>query len=302
MGSMMRLRQGTEARLFPGSLAISVGLHLALATLVLVWVGAQKPAAPPVLTVSLVAPDPGLAGPGEGQASAGAPAGKIASSSAPPTPVKKQASPLPKAKDKPPKRKALPVARSEPEEVWPIIPPRPVTPPVVKAPASPAPMALPPAPSPSIVTTPVSAGVNSGETGGQGRDGAGSGGTAGASTGSGRGGGEGTGEGGGRSLVEAQRHYLNIVRTRILAKRQYPALARQRHEEGVVRLRFTLSPGGALAQGVKMVKPSGFQLLDDQAQYCVLAASPFPPFPPDLKRDRLTVEVPIVYKLTELGM
>jgi outer membrane biosynthesis protein TonB len=51
-----------------------------------------------------------------------------------------------------------------------------------------------------------------------------------------------------------------------------------------------------------MVQPSGSPLLDDQARHCVLAAAPFPPFPPDLKRDCLTVEVPIVYKLTETDM
>jgi protein TonB len=127
-------------------------------------------------------------------------------------------------------------------------------------------------------------------------------GTAAAGSGAASGSGGPGGTGRGRNPVEAQRQYLNVIRTRILAKRHYPPLARQRREEGVVRLRFTLSSGGALAQGVQMVTPSGFQTLDDQARHCVLAASPFPPFPPELQRDCLTVEVPIVYKLTELDM
>jgi len=123
-----------------------------------------------------------------------------------------------------------------------------------------------------------------------------------AGTGSGSGGAGGVGSGSGRSPVEAQRQYLSVIRSRILAKRHYPPLSRQRREEGVVRLRFTLSAGGTLAHGVQMVQPSGFHLLDSQAQQCVMAASPFPPFPPELRRDCLTVEVPIVYKLTEMGM
>ena len=105
--------------------------------------------------------------------------------------------------------------------------------------------------------------------------------------------------GGGVNPVKAQNDYLKLIRARILGKRAYPHLARRHQQEGVVRLRFTLSPAGALSQGVKVVKPSGFQLLDDQARQCVLAAVPFPPFPPNLKRNSLTVEVPIVYKLTD---
>jgi len=304
----MRLRLGTEVGLHSWSLAISVGLHCTLAALVLLWVGSPKPQAPPVLTVNLVAPDPGPPGPGQGPAPAKGQGGQTASPSAPPAPIIEKASPPPRAKAKPPKRQAPVLVRSEPEEVWPEIPRRPVAPPMAKPPAIPTPAAIStasPAPTPYLVAAPGVCRGGSGSTTGQGREGTGvgSGGTGTAAAGLGAGRGEGTGGGGGgRSPADAQRQYLSVVRTRILAKRQYPLLARQRREEGVVRLRFTLSSGGALAQGVQMVQPSGFQLLDDQAQHCVMAASPFPPFPPDLKRDCLTVEVPIVYKLTELGM
>jgi periplasmic protein TonB len=297
------LGHGTEAGLFSRSLIISVGLHLALATVILLGLGSHQPVSPPVLTVSLLAPDPGLPGPGATPGPAGAQADRAVTPSAPPAPAKKQANLAPKAKEKPLKRKAKHIARYEPEEAWPEIPVRPALSPVVKAPSAPAPAALPPAASPARVTaTGWSSGI-SGQTAGQRGVGVVTGGSGSASGGLGRGGGGGNGGGsGGRSLAEAQRHYLSIVRTRILAKRQYPPISRQRHEEGVVRLRFTLSPAGALSQGVQMVKPSGYHLLDNQARQCVLAASPFPPFPPDLQRDCLTVEVPIVYKLTELGM
>jgi protein TonB len=304
MVNRMRPGQGRGTGINSLSLIISVGLHLALATLIFLGLQSRKPASPPILTVSLVAPDPGLPGPGGSQKPAETQAGQAEPPSAAPTPAKKQASLAPKAKEKPPKRKAKHIARYEPEEAWPERPVRPTLLPVVKAPSPPAPAALPTAPSPVVMTVRSSSRGVFGQTTAQDGVGAGSGGSGSASAGLGQGsgGGRGEGSGGGRTQVEAQRHYLGIIRTRILAKRQYPSISRQRHEEGIVRLRFTLSSAGALAQGVQMVKPSGYHLLDDQARQCVLAASPFPPFPPDLKRDCLTVEVPIVYKLTELGM
>jgi len=109
-----------------------------------------------------------------------------------------------------------------------------------------------------------------------------------------------SGQGGGGDPAAVQRHYLKLIRARILAQRKYPYMARQRRQEGVVRLRFTLSSVGALSQGVQVVKPSGFDLLDEQARQCVLAAAPFPPFPLDLRRDCLAVELPIIYKISEL--
>jgi TonB family protein len=69
----------------------------------------------------------------------------------------------------------------------------------------------------------------------------------------------------------------------------------------MVRLRFTLSNTGALSRGVQIVKPSGFDVLDEQASQCVLAAAPFPPFPPELRKSSLTVEVPIVYQLKDFS-
>jgi TonB family protein len=71
--------------------------------------------------------------------------------------------------------------------------------------------------------------------------------------------------------------------------------------EGEVRLRFILTHNGALSRGVQIVKPSGFSVLDEQASQCVLAAAPFPPFPPDLRRDSLIVEVPIIYCLKDFS-
>ena len=286
----------TERGLFSGSLLISLGLHLALATLVLFWGGLSRPGPPPVLTVSLVAPESALPGPGSSPSPAGDPGAQAKSPGAPPAAKVQPAPPPLKIKKKMKKRQAQPLPKPRPEMAIPDIPPRPTPPPVVQAPTPVRPAALRPA-SPPAPTAP-SAGssrAGTGGTAGAGQAGAGSGAASSAVLGYGQG-----GQGGGNP-VNAQRHYLKLIRARIVAQRKYPYMSRQRHQEGVVRLRFTLCSAGTLSQGVEVVKASGFDLLDKQARQCVLAAVPFPPFPLDLKRDRLTVDLPIIYKISELN-
>jgi len=275
----MRLRTSWETGGFSGSLALSAGLHAALVTLVLLWGGVGRPLAPPILTVTLVAPGPSAAPPGTGDAPAPG-LSKTAAVLPPARPAPPVRFAPPRVAKKPVRREAPPLPRPEPELV--------VLKPSVKPPLLPAGL---PGPTKVAASSPA-APAASGSSGGQVR--VGPGGPSSAVLGFGGGG---PGPGGGHT-TQTQNDYLKLIRARILAKRDYPLQARQRHQEGVVRLRFTLSAAGALAQGVQVVKPSGFLVLDDQARHCVQAAAPFPPIPPDLKRDRLTVEVPIVYQLS----
>ena len=291
----MRLGQQRVTGFSPGSLMISLGMHALLAALVLYAGGLQKPAAAPVLTVSLVSAAPLQPGLGGEQGTPAAGSGRAAPLEVPKAPPKKKPAP-----NKPPRKKAPAYEAAEPEKSAAVLPLRPTAPLPVKAPPPPAKTALVAPPSTSGVSSLNPGGAAAGTAGAAGPSRAGLGG--GGGPGSGGSGGGGDGKGDGRALAQVQRHYLNLIRTRILAKRSYPLLARQRRQEGTVRLRFTLSPAGRLAEGVQVVKPSGFELLDEQARQCVLAAAPFPPFPEELKRPSLTVELPIVYKLTELGI
>ncbi|MBW1916560.1 MAG: energy transducer TonB [Deltaproteobacteria bacterium] len=99
-------------------------------------------------------------------------------------------------------------------------------------------------------------------------------------------------------MINAERRYLGRIRARLQQYKKYPALSRQRGHEGVVRVSFTLAPSGTLMGGVRIVSSSGHHLLDRQARECVLAAAPFPPFPPTLHKTRLTIIVPIAFRLT----
>jgi periplasmic protein TonB len=300
MAAISGWRQGRAAGLGSGSLALSLGIHIALVALVLFVVGGPRPSAPPVLTVSLVAPAPLPPGPAKEGLRAGGPLA-VATTPGPPAaqPKKRPVLPAPSLKKARPKP-APTRPRPEPETVAPALLPRPAPPPRVAAPASPAAAARPAAPAPSAAGSSGSSAGASGPAGGTAQTGSGSGAVGRGAPGSGSGAGSGPG-GGGSAAVGIQRHYLNLIRARILAKRSYPLQARQQRQEGIVRLRFTLSAGGSLAQDVQVVKPSGFQLLDDQARHCVRAAAPFPPLPRELQRSSLTVELPIVYKITEVG-
>jgi len=301
------LTPARERGLFSGSLALSVGLHAALAVLVLLLAGGRPPAPPSVLTVSLVAPPAARPGPGGSPGSAGVPGSQAGSPQKPadaPAATLAQPAPPP-AKPKPrkaKKRATPPVPRPQPQPQQALTPP----PRVVPEPSPPAPP-TPPAPVPPRATasssTPTPArGWSGGEPSGTaaaGRAAAGPGSGTGTTSSAVLGYGQ-RGPGGGGHPAAAQSTYLKLIRARILAQRKYPYMARQRRQEGVVRLRFTLSAAGALSQGVQVVQPSGHNLLDDQARQCVLAAAPFPPFPRGLPRERLAIELPIIYKISEL--
>jgi protein TonB len=267
-----------EHRLLLGSLLLSLGLHLGLAGLGVMTGWGRILPPPPVLQVKLVAPSGGGGGgPGSSEKAGSA---RVAPAVQPSRP--KPQPPVPHKV-----RLAQPVPRKEE-----VLPPPPKTVPSRLALATPA---RPPSPGPPVLP---------GSQIRPGSSGAGAGSASVSAVGSGSGSGVGPGApgaghaGGPGGGAGAPSQYFSLIRARILAHRHYPQMARQRQQEGVVRVRFSLSAAGALCQGVEVVRPSGFTLLDEQARECVQAAAPFPPIPSDLKRDRLTVEVPIVYKLT----
>ena len=90
--------------------------------------------------------------------------------------------------------------------------------------------------------------------------------------------------------------YLAMVRMRIERHKKYPMLARRRHMEGRVRLRFMLEPNGK-AEVVEVVKGSGYRILDQAAVAAIMAASPFPRPPGGLFRGPVPLEITMVFEL-----
>ncbi len=57
--------------------------------------------------------------------------------------------------------------------------------------------------------------------------------------------------------------------------KQYPRIARERGIEGIVRLRFRLSPSGAVEK-IEIIQSSGYEILDTASIGAVYRAAPMP--------------------------
>jgi protein TonB len=73
--------------------------------------------------------------------------------------------------------------------------------------------------------------------------------------------------------------------------KSYPLLARKRGMEGIVLVRFTIDKKG-LPQDIRILKSSGYRILDEEVRKMLKKASPFPEFNKEIK-------IPITFKLTK---
>ena len=91
-------------------------------------------------------------------------------------------------------------------------------------------------------------------------------------------------------------NYLSMVRMRIERHKKYPIVARKRHMEGRVRLRFIIGPDGRV-RSMKVVGKSRYSVLDKAAVRAVMDSAPFPEPPKDLFAGPVPLEVSIVFEL-----
>ncbi|MEW6163396.1 MAG: energy transducer TonB [Nitrospirota bacterium] len=85
--------------------------------------------------------------------------------------------------------------------------------------------------------------------------------------------------------------FYALIRAAIEKAKSYPFLARKRGMEGTVMVSFKIDRKG-LPQEIKIIKSSGYQILDDEVPKMLRKASPFP----ELKGE---IVIPITFKLTE---
>jgi TonB family protein len=83
----------------------------------------------------------------------------------------------------------------------------------------------------------------------------------------------------------------SIIRTLLERAKNYPLLARERGMEGTVLVTFSIDRRG-LPQAVKIMKSSGYQILDEEVKQMLKKASPLPKFSGEIK-------IPITFKLTD---
>ena len=77
---------------------------------------------------------------------------------------------------------------------------------------------------------------------------------------------------------------------------EYPYLARESGMQGRLLLRFIINRDGSLAEA-KILRSSGYPLLDKEALRAVHDASPFPPLPARMEVDRLVITATFEYLL-----
>jgi protein TonB len=102
------------------------------------------------------------------------------------------------------------------------------------------------------------------------------------------------GEGKGRGNLSS---YLGNARMRIEKAKRYPREARRRGWEGKVVLSFEINPNGEVSE-IRLVQSSGYPELDEEGIATLRRASPFPS-PLLIEREKLVLEVPLLFKLEE---
>ncbi len=94
--------------------------------------------------------------------------------------------------------------------------------------------------------------------------------------------------------------YAKVIKSVLMRQWKYPLEARENLVEGKLMVLFTLLRSGQL-QDLKTLEPSGYDILDREAQRAVRSAAPFPPFPPSVTVAKLHVKARFDYRLTNQG-
>ena len=84
--------------------------------------------------------------------------------------------------------------------------------------------------------------------------------------------------------------------SQISAQKRYPNAARRRGATGVATVHFTILADGSM-ESPKLAESSGNRHLDREALGMLLRAIPFPPIPKSLQKNRIDLQIPIVFEL-----
>lgn len=96
---------------------------------------------------------------------------------------------------------------------------------------------------------------------------------------------------------KAEADYFAILAAYLQRRKDYPAEAKRARQQGVVTVRFTVDRrGNVSAEGIK--RSSGSDILDSATLALLRRISPMPPMPASVKRDSVTIALPIEYSLS----
>ena len=94
----------------------------------------------------------------------------------------------------------------------------------------------------------------------------------------------------------AEADYFAVLSAWLERHKEYPWRAQRRHSEGTAYLQFTVARNGRVL-GYRIQRSSGHRLLDEAVERMIETASPLPPIPPDIGRDRIEIVVPVEFYL-----
>jgi len=90
--------------------------------------------------------------------------------------------------------------------------------------------------------------------------------------------------------------YLSRLAAYLNSYKNYPYEARQRREQGTVRLHFVMDRAGHVLS-FQVAGSSGWPDLDNEARNLIRRAQPLPPLPSDYPGETLDLIVPVVFSL-----
>ena len=83
---------------------------------------------------------------------------------------------------------------------------------------------------------------------------------------------------------------------RLQRAKRYPEAARERGEQGVATVTFTMDRGGRVL-AVSIVRSSNSPLLDEGAAAMIRRAEPLPPVPAEVAGTTVTLTIPVSFSL-----
>jgi protein TonB len=98
------------------------------------------------------------------------------------------------------------------------------------------------------------------------------------------------------SSEPARLSYQDMVATKLAQAKRYPERALRKNVNGDGAIRIQISSNGDVSH-FEIVQSTSSTILDEELKDMVERASPFPPFPPDMRRDTLAVIVPVSFRL-----
>lgn len=90
--------------------------------------------------------------------------------------------------------------------------------------------------------------------------------------------------------------YVRQLRYWLERNKTYPREARRKRMQGVVHLAFRILRDGSVLQA-RIVKRSGFEILDEEARAMLRRAQPLPPFDASMRGGYLDITVPVSFAL-----